>query len=454
MSFSVLGTGVSALRAAQRQLEGAAHNVANVNTPGYSRQRVELVASRPSPGVYGVRGDGQRGTGVTIADVIRVRSALTDAAFRSEASVAAGADARAEVLARAEQVLGPVDAGLPSSLAAFWDSWDQLAMAPEDPASRQGVLDASAGLAAQVRSAAAQLGRVQDETFAKASEAVGEANRLAGDVAALNTATADALVGQQSPNDLMDQRDVLVDRLVALTGGTVRTGDLGSVDVYVGTRAIVRGGAVDELRVSTGQPAAVTWAPDGVAVTAGGRLGALVELSRQTLPGMRAELDAFATGLRDLLNTAHAAGFDQDGNPGGPLFAATSAADLAVAPGLTARGLAASAGGQAADGNNALAVGALRTAPAVGTSTLLEAVQGFAGRLGSQAASAQRAAATAAGVMGDLEQERAEQSSVSIDEEMVDIVRFQHAYEAAARVVTAADEMLDRLINNTGLVGR
>lgn len=454
MSFSTLGIGVTGLRAAQRQMEVAAHNVANVNTPGYSRQRVELVSAAPAPGVYGVRGDGQKGTGVTVADVIRVRSALTDAAWRTESASSAAADARAEVLARAEQVLGPVDDGLPSSLSAFWASWDQLATAPDDVASRQGVLDASANLAGQVRSAAAQLGRVQDETFAKASEAVDGANRLAEGVAALNTAIADAVVGQQSPNDLMDQRDQLVDRLVALTGGTARTGDLGSVDVYVGTQAIVRGPDVDHLAMSAGQPASLTWAADGTAATAGGRLGALVELSRQTLPAMRADLDAFAAGLRDLLNTAHAAGCDLDGNPGGPLFDGTSAADLDLAPGLTVRSLAASAGGQAGDGNNALAIGGLRSRPAVAGGTLLQAVQGLAGRLGSQAAAAQRAATTAKGVLGDLDQERAEHSSVSIDEEMADIVRFQHAYEAAARVVTAADELLDRLINNTGLVGR
>ena len=454
MSFRVLGTGVSGLTAAQRQMEVVSHNVANVNTPGYTRQRVELVTSLPAPGTYGVRGDGMRGTGVTVADVIRIRSELTDTAYRAEVAVGAGADARAEVLSRAEQVLGPVDAGLPSSLSAFWAAWDQLALAPTDEASRQGVLDAAAGIATQIRSAAAQLGRVEAETLAKAAESVDEVNRLADDIAVLNGAVADAIVGKQAPNDLLDQRDRLVDQLVALTGGTVRTGDLGSADVYVGNQAIVRGVDVEHLRLSPAAPAALTWATDTVPARAGGRVGALIELSQGTLPGLRAELDALAAGLRDTVNAAHAAGFDLDGAAGGPLFAATSAADLAVHPAVTTRRLAASAGGRPNDGNNALAVAGLRTAPAVGDRTVLQAVQGLAGRLGGMAANAARASDAAATVVGDLEMERAGISSVSINEEMADMVRFQRAYEAAARVMTVADEMLDRLINSTGVVGR
>lgn len=454
MSFSILGTGVSGLTAAQRQMEVVAHNVANVNTSGYTRQRAELVTSMPAPGVYGVRGDGMRGTGVTVADVIRIRSTLTDAAFRAEAGVAAGADARAEVLARAEQVLGPVDAGLPSTLSAFWAAWDQLSLAPTDAASRQGVLDASAALATQIRSGAAQLGRVDAETMTKAAASVDEANRLADDIATLNVAIADALVGQQSPNDLQDQRDRLVDELVSLTGGTVRTGTNGSADVFVGNQAMVMGADVEHLRLAEDAPATLTWVADGVPATAGGRIGALVELSGRTLPGLRADLDGLAVGLRDTLNAAHVAGFDLDGNAGGPLFTGTSAADLALDPAVTGRRLAASAGGQSADGNNAFAIAGLRTAPAVGQSTMLQAVQALAGRLGGLASDAARASEAAHGVLGDLETERAEIGSVSIDEEMADMVRFQRAYEAAARVITAADEVLDRLINNTGLVGR
>ena len=154
MSFSGLGIAVSGLNAAQRQLEVAAHNIANVNTEGYTRQRVELATARPVPGTHGRRGDGMRGMGVTIADVIRVRNALADASFRNESANQAAWGVKADVLARAEQVLGPFDAGTPQALSRFYAAWDQLSLYPQDPAARNGVLDAGRFLAAQFRAAA------------------------------------------------------------------------------------------------------------------------------------------------------------------------------------------------------------------------------------------------------------------------------------------------------------
>ena len=454
MSFETLWTGVSGLTAAQRQMEVAAHNVANVNTEGYSRQRVELVSSNPSTGVYGVRGDGMRGTGVTIADVVRARSGLTDAAYRSEAGIGAAADAKASVLSRAEQVLGPVDGGVPSALSAFWASWDQLSTNPTDTASRPGVLDAGAALAGQINSGAAQLSRLSDETLNQAKDTVDQVNRLADQIARLNTSISDAVVGQQSPNDLMDQRDELVDQLSALTGATVRTGDLQSADIYVGNRALVRGGTVEKLQVANTGPATVSWALDGAAATAGGQLGALVELSNSTLPGLQSELDALANGLRDQINAAHQAGKDQDGNAGLAFFTGTGAADLGVNPALDVRKVAASETGAAADGNNALAIAGLRTTPAIGTNSVQQAVEALAGHLGSLAASAKGASDASASVITNIKAERASTSSVSIDEEMADLVRFQHSYEAAAKVITVVDQCLDVLVNSTGMAGR
>src|SRR5690242_1193563 len=137
-----LWTSVSGLFAAQRQLEVASHNISNVNTPGYSRQRAELEASRPMPGVYGARGDGERGTGVTVKDVIRMRNQLTDNAYWTEAGNGGADDVRAEYLQRAESVLGPIGGGVPDGLSKFYAAWDDLSLNANDTAARQGVLDA------------------------------------------------------------------------------------------------------------------------------------------------------------------------------------------------------------------------------------------------------------------------------------------------------------------------
>lgn len=450
MSFeTTLWTGVSGLRAAQKQMEVAAHNISNVNTPGFSRQRVNLEPSRPAPGVMGSRGDGQLGTGVTIADVIRMRNVLTDAAYRNETGNAAAADARAEILGRAELILGPLDGGVPEALSKFWTSWDELSLNATSTASRQGVLDAANTLTAQLRSSASQLDQVIKDTGLAVSDTVREINQLAQEAAELNQAIQEAVVGKQAPNDLMDQRDAVVDKLAALTGGIVRPSENGMTDVYVSNRALVRGGSFETMEPRTGT-AGAQWSLDGVALTAGGKLGAQTELANITLPGIRAELDAFAVGLRDLINTAHQAGFDQDGATGIAFFTGTDASNIGVNAAMTPRKVAASAGGAAVDAGNALAMAGLRNASAVGPDSLQQALQSLAGRLGSLSATARSSAESSRQVLNNIEMERAQTSSVSIDEELADIVRFQHAYEAAAKVIQTVDSCLDTLINIVG----
>ncbi len=450
MSFeTTLWTGVSGLRAAQKQMEVAAHNLSNVNTPGFSRQRVELEPSHPVAGATGARGDGQMGTGVTIADVIRMRNQLTDTAYWNEAGNAAAADARADVLGRAELILGPLDGGVPKDLSKFWAAWDDLTLNGTDAGARQAVLDAGNQLSASLRSAAGQIDRLTQDTGLAVTDTIREINQLAQKAAELNQGIKESIAGGQSPNDLMDQRDTVVDQLTALTGGVVRYGEFSQVDVYVSNHALVRGGSYETMEPRTGT-AGAQWTIDGRAITAGGKLGAQTELANVTLPGIRAELDAFAVGMKNMINTAHQAGFDQDGAAGIAFFTGTDASNIGVNPLMTGRKIAASASGAAVDAGNALNIAGLRTTSAVGTQTLQQAMQSLAGRLGSLSATAKSSAEASKQVLDNISAERAQTSSVSTDEELADLVRFQHAYEASAKVIQTVDQCLDTLIQVVG----
>jgi flagellar hook-associated protein 1 FlgK len=464
MSFQTLWIGVSGLTAAQRAMEVTANNVANVNTEGYSRQRVELVNGRPVPGTYGSRGDGMKGTGVTVADVVRARSSLADNAFRSETSTQASWSARSDLMGRAEQVLGPIGGGTPKALADFFGSWEELSLHPEMPAARRSVLEAGATLAGSFNSAANDLAELQAGAADQVRTNVDEVNRLAAQVAKLNAGIADATNGQQSPNDLLDQRDRIVDQLSALTGATVRQGELGRVDVFVGSRALVRGETVETLKASTADPITVTWTLGGEAAAPGGTLGGLVG-SAATVAGLRQNLDNLANSFMKQVNDAHGAGYDlttvpapptgQTGNLGAPFFKGTGAAQMAMNitdPSQVAA--AASPTGGANDGNNALALADLRTLPMPTGQSGEDTLHAFAAQLGSLASEATDQTTASSEVLAGLAKDRASVSSVSTDEEMADMVRFQRAYEASARLMTTVDQMLDRLINSTGMVGR
>jgi flagellar hook-associated protein 1 len=447
MSFSSLGIGASALQAAQRAVEVAAHNVANAGTTGFTRQRLEVTTSTPTPGTAGMRGDGQRGTGVTVVSVDRLRDRLADVAYRGEAAVAGAASARSSALDRAESVLGPYAEGAPEALSRFFAAWDQLSLTPEDTAARTSVLAAAEGLAASIRSTALEMDAVAEEVVLRVGDQVDEVNGLLAHVASLNDAIAKATSASQVPNDLYDQRDLALDRLSRLVGARAVRADDETVEVWVGSTRLVTGGDAQQLSTTAPPAEPAVTLPDGSPLGVGGEVGGYLSVVRVDIPAFRAQLDATAVGLRDAVNAVHRGAFDLDGAAGQDLLTGTSASDLGLRAGVTAREVAASATGAAADGNGALAMVALRTTAAVGGQTAAEALRAFGSRIGQAASDAERSARTAELGQVAADQTRSSLNGVNVDEEMVDLVRFQHSYEAAARVLSIVDQMLDTLIN-------
>ena len=208
MSFSTLYIGASGLTTAQRAVELAAHNIANSTVEGYTRQRLALSAATPSSGTAGVAASGMLGTDVTVVSLDRLRDDLADRAVRSSADTAGSASARAELLNRAETVLGPYGAGLPAALDDLWASFDALAVSPDGSAPRQLALDAAHRVAEGVQDAAGQLDTIRSDANAQLGQGVDAANAAGVEVAGLNQQIADALVAGQTPADLMNRRDL------------------------------------------------------------------------------------------------------------------------------------------------------------------------------------------------------------------------------------------------------
>jgi flagellar hook-associated protein 1 FlgK len=446
MAFSSLTIGASGLYAAQRAVEVAAHNVANANNEAFTRQRVTLQSALPTPGTAGMRGDGDRGTGVAILDITRLRDRLADVSYRAEASISGAADARAGTLARADSLLGTFGDGAPESLSSFLAAWNQLSLTPDDASARASVLAAGQRLAEGINGAAQQLTTVGHEVALRVTDDVDELNGLLASVAKLNYEIVKASTSDRSPNDLLDQRDAALDRISQLTGAKMDPQADGSVNISVGGVDLVNGITASTVATSGTEP--VTVSVNGSTLAMGGEIGGYVATVGVDLPAYRAQLDALAVGLRDAVNAAHRAGTGADGSTGRDFFVGTDAVSLAVDPTLTGGGVAASASGATADGNNALAIAtALRQGVAVGSQTFGDALRSFGGRVAQASTDATRNARTAQASLAAAQTARSSLNGVSVDEEMVDLVKFQHSYEAAARVISVADSMLDKLIN-------
>lgn len=451
--FSALHVALSGLRAAQMAMDTASHNVSNANTVGYTRQQVDLTSRYPR-----FTPNGQVGTGVRVSDVSRARDVFLDARFRSSASAASSIDARSVFLDRAELALAEPEMGVTAELSRLFQSFEDLSLNPPDEASRVGVISNLSALAGRINAVAANLDSLRADGVVTLESTVGEINSTLQRVAELNVSILDASTAPGQPNDLMDQRDRLLDRLAELAGTTVSVDDNGSVRVSIGGISLVSGAQARTLSYdrATGQ----VLHPSGIEVVPGGALRGYQLAVNDDVPNLMARLDAFTVDVVDAINSVHASGFTAAGTAGGDLLAYDP-----LAPALTLAtaishpddlATAASAGPPYPmfDGAVAAELGALRSTPIGGTRSLLDSYRAFVTELGQESAAARTSAETQFGLASAAGLARDSSHGVSVDEEMVNLMEFQRMYEAAARVITIVDQALETVINRMGVVGR
>jgi flagellar hook-associated protein 1 FlgK len=443
-TFSGLQIGLSSLLAQRRAIEVAGQNLANVNTEGYSRQRVALASdSGPiTPAIFS-RYEGS-GLGVRSGVVERLRDQFLELRGYQEHAAGSRLEVEASVLARVEGTFGePSDTGIAAQLADFWAGWDDVANRPDDLAARSQLLERAETLSASFRRADAELAALWDTTLEQTSAVVAEVNGIAARVAELN-ATIQAAVGSGlTPNDLMDQRDALISQLSERVGVTVRPGDAGTTDVFVGGTALVRGTRSESLEVLVGpgpaQVVSVNWTKDGSAASTSGQIGGMLDALDDVLPRYRASLGAVAGEVLTATNAVHGTGFDLDGVAGVPFFTmGPGGLEVSAALAGDPRKVAASAASGTIDGSIAAAIAA--TSGPDGTYRQL--IVG----LGVEAQSANRRVDIQAAITREVDAARESEAGVNIDEEMTQLMAFQHAYQAAARFVSVVDETLDALM--------
>lgn len=468
-TFASFNTALSGIRHQQVALDVASSNIANVTTDGYVRRRVvgETAGAPTAPALWS-RG-AEYGSGVRTVGLDRMVDPLLDRRVRAEHGHQASLDHQAQVLARVETGLAePGDSGLAAALAGFRTSLHDLANAPGSEAARGQVLANAGTVADTIRLQARQLSAEQADQRSVLLATVDEANRVAADLAATNHNIVAATAGGADAATLLDARDRLALRLSELTGaaGTIQADGTMSMTLGSGPDAVglVDGAEVGRLRIATG--VSDTGAADGAPITfavapadgstevsvgppMGGTAGAVVDLVDRVLPSYADGLEQVAKAFADQVNAQHRLGFDQAGDPGGDLFSYDPddvLGTLAVAiedPALVAASGVGGPGGDR-DAANALAM--------ADTKDVENRYQRLVSGFGTQVASVQRLASNQQTLTTQVDNARQQLAGVNLDEETVSMVTAQRAYEAAARVMTVLDSVLDTLVNRTGLV--
>jgi len=441
-TFLGVETALRGLLAQQRAIDVSGHNIANANTVGYTRQTATFQATPPLRDFP----TGDIGTGVDVLQYTRARDEFIDVQLRAQTMLQGYHQARQDGLQQVELAFNePSDSGVSQLFARFWSSWQDVGNAPESTATRQALLQNAASLAGGLQSVRDQLTRIDGQVQTNVGLTIQDLNSTVGAVAAIDQQIMSVVASGQPPsNDLLDQRDVLIDKLGGLVNLTTTKNADGSVTLQVGGFTLA----------SSGSQTSVNQLSDLGANLTSGKLKGLDWLD-QTIGGAGgylSKLDAVATSLIGSVNAAQASGYTLAGaQTAEPFFTGTDASNIAVNPNLVADPTLVAAAGQPnapGDGTNAFSVAGLR-----GNATIDGAYQAFVVGVGSDSQDAQRATSNANVLVDALTNRRDSVMGVSIDEEMSNLVRFQRGYQASARALTTMDEMLDTLISRTGRVG-
>ena len=506
-TFHTLETSKRSLFTQQTAINTVGHNIANANTKGYSRQVVSMTAARPIE-AYGMSRTvvpGQLGTGVEFTDIRRIRTAFLDDQYRNQNKLVGTFSIQADTLDKLEAIINePSDAGLRSVLEQFWNAWSDLSKDPENITGRKIVRESALALVDAFNTISRQLDDLSADLTTSIGVKATEINTIIETIASLNTEIRRIEGLGDKANDLRDQRDLLVDNLSRIAnvsvveseaGYTISIGGIVVVDgsAFTPVTADALAAAVQSGDLDSGEVHGMIVSRDlyvaeyrrqldSLANTlANGRIQVVIPKG-STLPGSATPLTEDTVFTVNGINGLHQLGYTLEGGTppaaGLPFFTTSDGSGTFTAGNLTlnpaiaddvskiATSMRLDAGGAVVRGNNSLALlmselkdvrfafDETASGNGVTNATLGDYYNALVGEIGVISNRAQRNLQNSQMQLDQVEANRQSVSGVSLDEEMSDLIRFQHAYNAAARLMTSFDEMLNKLINGTGIVGR
>ena len=572
MSISGLDIGLRALAAQQQAIDVLNHNIANANTPGYSRQRIHLVATPPNlvPSLTQMLSRRQVGSGVTAESVDRIRDRFIDFQIQTENRTLGEAQIKKQVYDKLQLVFNePSESGINSALGQFWGTWHDLSSNPGDRSARSAVLQQALSLTNLINRTYNQLTTTRNDLAAQAALKVADVNSIAARLANLNGQIQRAQLGGAKANDLLDRRDLLLEELSKIIKFNYAVKSDDTIAVFVDGQELVSMTSYRSLTSSldTSFVLHVQWADNLAEVNpGGGELQGVVASANTVIASQITSLDNLALQIKNDVNALHATGFDLTGATGVNFFAGTGARDLTIEGAIQASVDKIAAAGQPSapgDGTVALAIAQLQhlateldalselaaggSLPISGASvqriltsgaspttytitssganeltlsaviggvpvsqtitisdmaanssqalefsslgitidlrsgavaataadlitdltdaardelivttrvTVDSAYQQHVAQLGVEARGNDHTVLNELALVGSLQRQWDSISGVSLDEEAANLVKYQRAYQASARVITVLDELLEMVVRGLGVVGR
>jgi flagellar hook-associated protein 1 FlgK len=456
---NLFNIGSSGLFAFQQSLSVTAHNMANVNTKGYSKQDAVLAEALPINGR-----PGQIGTGVQVTAIQRNVDAFINSQLLASRQQLGQNDASNSALSDVERLFGDSeDQSLGTDLNNLFKAFQDVATDPSNVTARSVLLSKAQTVANRFNQADGTLTTQRQSLDREIAQTITTINNLAQQVADLNDKISQAELSGQHANDLRDQRQRAIHDIGEQINVTSLEDASGQVTLFVGQGQVLvdrnvthqltgvanagNSGLLDvEYQITASASVDIT------SVISSGRLKGLLDARDVAIPDVRTQLDTLASNLVTEVNTQHRVGFGLDGSTALDFFTSTGLTARTIAVSLTdGRKIAASDTAAGLPGNNvnALALAGLqyKAISALGNATLNGYYQTTASAVGADAQQASQDLDAQQMLQNQLEAHWSEVSGVSLDEELVNMMTYQRAFEASSRIVVMADEMMQTILN-------
>jgi flagellar hook-associated protein 1 FlgK len=451
-----LNIGMQALDATSAALEATSNNISNANTPGYTRE-VPQFAENGLNDINGV----VTGGGVTLEGLQSVRDELLNLQIQQQTSQQNSASTASSLLQQIQTYFSTSSGeDLASTMAAFSSSLSQLSANPTSSSVQQAVLSAGQNLADSFNTTSNGLTSTQTNADGQVTQAVASINSLTQQIAQLNVQLSETGTTANNGGTVEDQRDELVQQLSGLVGISVTQSNQGEVITTGNGTPLVMGPQSFTLQTTTGanglQQVLDSTGKNITASITGGQLGGALEVRDQTIPGLLTQLNTLATQFATAFNSAQAQGYNSNGTAGQSFFSLPSnssnaAAGIGVA--LTSPSdIASSSDGSAGSNGNVANLSAAIANALPSGSTPANAYANIVYQAGSAASTASAESSAIGANLLQLQNQQGSVSGVSTDEEATNLIRYQTAYEAAARIVSTIQQ-LNTVTLNMGTSG-
>lgn len=433
-----------ALNADTGAIQSINNNIANANTPGYSREVVELQSVAPTSNE-----PASPGGGVILEGFQSVRNEVLQSQINEETQSQSDANAQLNTLNQIQPIFTTSSQDVGTEITAFFNSLSTLSTNPTSTADRQAVMTAGSNLANAFNTASNSLTALVPGLNTQVTQDVSQINQLTQQIAALNPQIAALKAQGQDGGTLQDQQDQLIQNLSQLTGVSVTKTESGVTLTTGNGSPLVVGSQSFALQTSTGSGGNVevldSNGNDITSTIQGGDLGGTIQSRDQTIPGLLNQLDTLAYQFASSVNSVSSQGYDQNGNAGGNFFnipATANGAAASISLAITnPTQIAASSDGTSGSNGNLNNLIALQNSNLPSGQSPIDAYSNIVFQVGNLASNANAQSNATSSTLVQLNDQRNSISGVSIDQETTNLLNYQQAYAAAARVVTTVQAL-------------